>query len=1027
MQQIYAIFKLTEHFLNLYYYEYHDFFLSLFTKGSFIMDLIFYAVSFLIFLIPLFALNTTLGYAIFSGIIAFIILVILLIIKIYPKFKRIKVINFNAGYNYNTESPLNKIKNYLFYNFNITYIYIIINTILSFLSSFSLTYFVKIYYSSKIYKLLSALILGIAHKSLVFPKIREFYASCVYDFENSQTRCFSIILLSAISFFLKKHEIDYLYIQSFLFVFLFSMAFDITIIYGLIGLPRATFHWFIEFLNRYAFGFSGCSTIANGLIQFIRGAVSIGICILILYFKNTYWTRTICLFISLVIELIEENLKIFLLLLVQSIVSSALFIIFNLFLTKETFVNVIEIIFFVYFLIFEFIIPLTSSISCYLFFYIQLFKSNKIIKYIRMIITSISGPIIIGCLLTDEIHLAITSLLIVHASNRCVSEPHVFGLALFIARFTLYYDFEQKSNLALNLLISLFISRKFFSIVYLLYFRVKLSMSYFSDNYDDHSPIITIILLFLKSMLINPANSGLIPAFFWSLITGSPINFIELIYYFAQPYPPKSNIFWDHPKEKFTTNEHPIESFVYLSFLDSFREKLYDMVKSGDLGIVDENSFFIFYTDDYMIVCHLISISAFSVTFQIRCAEFTKTTLCHRSEIRNFSIVNNDNFYRKTDLNKSVIYIQSIFSPVAQNVKLNGYCHYPIDIVNAFVSLSREKINYWMSYAVCYCFSNFFKVYKDFEIPEYIYDQISSEKRSLSSYVYNNSSLSRDESSNDSSDDDNNDHKIEKCFKNDITVLNEEIFDLFNSSTNSEESEKLYNFLNLIYTQIKSKMINPSFFFQDETKFDFSGLQITENCSDKLLEKICKMSGTRACLYLFLAASYLAPELSNTDEVMEFLNQTEEEYIITKNDAKEWFELLSKLKKNVSKKKKNKCKKNHDEDEEEEEEDDEDIIKNNFFTVIVGKNDDGDEGEGFFTFIRRNEKKWKVFRLHREYVRSIWASQCFDVIGMNNEENERQSLQSDELHLHNLLNQISDLPMAYPAYVSNIEKSVFVI
>lgn len=53
-----------------------------------------------------------------------------------------------------------------------------------------------------------------------------------------------------------------------------------------------------------------------------------------------------------------------------------------------------------------------------------------------------------------------TELIIVHSMNRYVSEPHVFGFAIFIARFALYYDLDMTSNLALNFLIGLLVSKK---------------------------------------------------------------------------------------------------------------------------------------------------------------------------------------------------------------------------------------------------------------------------------------------------------------------------------------------------------------------------------------------------------------------------------------------------------------------------------------------------------------------------------------------------------------------------------------
>lgn len=202
-----------------------------------------------------------------------------------------------------------------------------------------------------------------------------------------------------------------------------------------------------------------------------------------------------------------------------------------------------------------------------------------------MLISLISAPIVVGSLISDDVHFVISSLLITHSINRSFSEPHVFGVALLIARFLLYYDLDLTSNVALNLLISLCIARKFFSIIGILFMRCKLSMGFgetdltifrlFADGIDFSNlpPLAQIIIYYFKGILIIPSYCFYIPSFLWSLITGSPINFLFSLHGFSQPYPPKSNLFWDFTTEKYSSNEHIIESFVYYSFVKSFKEK----------------------------------------------------------------------------------------------------------------------------------------------------------------------------------------------------------------------------------------------------------------------------------------------------------------------------------------------------------------------------------------------------------------------------------------------------------------------
>lgn len=475
------------------------------------------------------------------------------------------------------------------FNCHFHFIHIIINFLLSFLSSFSMIYIIQHYYSSYVYKIMSSFILGFAHKSLICPIKEELYSTTLADCENSQTRCFSIFIMSVGLFFIQKYDIDYFYIDYFLFFFLLCMFFDISILWGFIGLPRTTIHWFFEFVNRYLFGFSGSTTFLSTILQFLKGAITTGGCCAFLYYKDIFWSRTICLFLSCFICKIELNATICLGAFIQSVIASLLFGICNYFFVGENNYNLIAIVLIAYYFIFEYLIPYFSSISPYIIVYVQLFRSNKILKYIRMSLTLVTAPVIIGLLLTDDCNYIIAELLIIHSVNRYLSEPYVFGLALLISRFALYYDFELTSNLPLNLLISLIIARKFFSILPLLYFREKLSIDYL-DNimFFNDNRIIKIASIYTKMLLFSPTNFFLIPAFIWSLITGSPINFFFLEYYLPQPSPPRSNSFWDYPIEKINPKEHPIESFVYFSYLNSFKDNLYNMIKNGQLGIVDE-------------------------------------------------------------------------------------------------------------------------------------------------------------------------------------------------------------------------------------------------------------------------------------------------------------------------------------------------------------------------------------------------------------------------------------------------------
>ena len=999
-------------------------------------------IFFILFLIQFFAMKTATQIAIYSGAVSFSIFLILSSVKINKKCSRKKQ---KVG-NENSDSESREFCECLTHNISV--IHIIINTILSFLSSFTYTYLVRKYYDihNLFIILIASFTLATAHSTLLIPKTSEFYSVSYSNFENSQTRCFSIILLSIFLFFLFKHDIDYLGIRIILYYMLLFMFFDITILYGFVGLPRSTIHWFIEFVNRYFFGFSGCTTIIDCLIQFLRGSVSLAFCCVVLYFKNLFWSRMVCLFFSSFVTSFEINKKVAILSLIKSAVGSTFFTIFNRFLANESSSNIIEIIFIVYYSIFEFIIPYISSISCYFFVYVQFIKNHKILDYVRMIFSFISAPIIAGSLLLDGTHFVISSLLIVHSMNRSFSEPQVFGLALLIARFALYYDFELTSDLALNFLTGLFISRKFFSIIDILFMRCKLSMGFLDTDlclmrffldietvFSDFHPIIQ-ILIYFKGLLFLPSYWFYVPAFFWSLITGSPINFLFMFHSWPQPFPPKSNLFWDYTAEKYSSNEHIIESFVYHSFVGSFKEKLFNMIKKGAFGIVDENSFFLFHRDRSIILCHIISMNSFSIDFQIRCAEFTQNTLCHSGELSIFTNINGYDLSR-LDVDKSIQFIRSIYSPVAKDVTFYGYNYYPIDIHNAYVSLTPEQKSQWITYSLCFCFI------KHNDSENKLLNLINESGQSLFENILNlisninnnntnqnannetnqntnnetnqnannntnqNANNNTNQNANNETNTDANTNRNDNHDDDSISSINSsdddedpsnETINYMNDNTFDEEiyerfefnSQVIHDFLYKSYDIVNFFMKKPTTFFTDYFSRD----------GQTGVESFIYDAGMRSCLYMFLASSYLAPEAEEFEEVKEFLDQTEEEYEICSNSDLEKILLEFRYNKNkMSKKYENKC----------------------FFSII--KNNESNK----LSFIRKSESEWNVFKIERDFLRSIWASQCCEIFGMKNLSNERLSLQEDVYHLHNLMNQISDVPMSYPAYVSNIEKSFF--
>lgn len=74
-------------------------------------------------------------------------------------------------------------------------------------------------------------------------------------------------------------------------------------------------------------------------------------------------------------------------------------------------------------------------------------------------------------------------------------------------------------------------------------------------------------------------------------------------------------------------------------------------------------------------------------------------------------------------------------------------------------------------------------------------------------------------------------------------------------------------------------------------------------------------------------------------------------------------------------------------------------------------------------FFRRQSVSWNVLKVDSFYVRSFWASEAFSQIYLGEDNSERLSIQEDGRMMRNLITQVCDKPIGYPAYVSSITPS----
>lgn len=64
--------------------------------------------------------------------------------------------------------------------------------------------------------------------------------------------------------------------------------------------------------------------------------------------------------------------------------------------------------------------------------------------------------------------------------------------------------------------------------------------------------------------------------------------------------------------------------------------------------------------------------------------------------------------------------------------------------------------------------------------------------------------------------------------------------------------------------------------------------------------------------------------------------------------------------------------------------------------------------------------KFRMLKLNREGVRSLWSAQQQELIFFGNENEERGSIQQMRSAARNLITQACDLPVGYPIYISGL-------
>ena len=87
-------------------------------------------------------------------------------------------------------------------------------------------------------------------------------------------------------------------------------------------------------------------------------------------------------------------------------------------------------------------------------------------------------------------------------------------------------------------------------------------------------------------------------------------------------------------------------------------------------------------------------------------------------------------------------------------------------------------------------------------------------------------------------------------------------------------------------------------------------------------------------------------------------------------------------------------------------------------------NEDSSNNRQFFVpVITKHKRDFKVFKINRECVRGLWASQQQELLFFQNTYAERGSIQNSTVVLRNMISQSCDEPVGYPIFVSELTHS----
>ncbi|EAY02879.1 hypothetical protein TVAG_174210 [Trichomonas vaginalis G3] len=492
--------------------------------------------------------------------------------------------------------------------------------------------------------------------------------------------------------------------------------------------PSLVILYLLEGINRFVLGYQGSPSLLLGILQTIKG-VLVGIISHFIYKWNNKFNTCVLIIVAFVvinIPFIRFDFREFLVFVWNLILTTGFSILHTFYYQKDANRIVATVV-----ILLDAAAYYCSTNAQYNLIFIRFERDTKIVNKIIYFVSRLVNQYVLCFLIFKEIlegskyptwlyGIFVSNMINVVSSNTlCFAVSYTFRNLLEIDFHTPIFDYFLCNWLAHKAINA-------YSIIYIFLTKRTAFSARDDDTFEfdealgntigiigNHVPFIDRVVnvpQVFVSILLN---------FLWNTLNADK-NYGVTEFLMA----PRPNVFWSaFPSHssvgitKLDLKESPVEGPSFMLCYRFLQKWLCYAVQSGMLGLVDENSIYLFKSDNCDFFVHIISLTPSAVYFQLRGLELDQVGACHTKESRfltdiqapwncfylgltmlntNFNLIKPNiemMFYqiRKTDLNSVLLVYHSNLENAIDGI-LTDFCMRNVDILHQVETNSEEDL-----------------------------------------------------------------------------------------------------------------------------------------------------------------------------------------------------------------------------------------------------------------------------------------------------------------------------------------------